>query len=77
MVNVQRKEGESPSAAFFRFSKRVRQSGILAEARKRRFRDRAVNRRKRRLSAIFRATKKQTLAREKKLGIATDEKKHR
>ena len=69
MIEIRKKEGESSSSLFFRFSKRVRQSGVLAEARKRRFRSRAVNRRKRRLSAQYRAAKKVETARLKRLGL--------
>jgi ribosomal protein S21 len=53
----------------YRFGKRVKQSGILTETRKRRFRGRAVNRRKRRLSAQYRSVKRVETARQKKLGI--------
>lgn len=69
MIEVKKKEGESASAVFFRFGKRVRQSGVLAEARKRRFRGRSVNRRKRRLSALYRKAKQTERARLKKLGL--------
>ena len=70
MIEVRRKEGESPASLLFRFSKRVRQSGIMPETRKRRFTDRPQNRRKRRLSAVFRSVKRAELARAKKLGLA-------
>jgi ribosomal protein S21 len=68
-IEVRRKEGESAGSLLFRFSKRVRQSGILVEARKRRFSDRGVNRAKRRNSAVFRAAKRAEMARLKKLGL--------
>ena len=53
----------------FRFGKRVKQSGVLTEVRKRRFRGRAVNRRKRRLSAQYRSAKRVETTRQKKLGL--------
>jgi hypothetical protein len=53
---------------FYRFSKRVKQSGVLKEARKRRFKKRAVNRRKRRLSAQYRTAKRVELERLRRLG---------
>ena len=53
----------------YRFSKRVKQSGILREARKRRFRARPVTPRRRRLSALHREAKKQEVQRLKKLGL--------
>jgi len=70
MIEIRKKEGESPNSALFRFSKRVRQSGVLMEMRKRRFRGRAVNKRSRRISAIFRADKKAEMEHKKKLGTA-------
>ena len=69
MVGVRKKEGESPGLLLFRFSRRIKQSGILKEAKKRRFRARSVNRRKKRLSAIHRANKKTEIERLKKLGL--------
>lgn len=70
MIEVKKKENETPGSVLFRFSKRVRQSGVMAELRKRRFRGRAVNRRKRKLSAIYRTEKKDELSRLKKLGVS-------
>jgi ribosomal protein S21 len=70
MIEAHKKEGESSSSLLYRFSKKVKQSGVLREARKRRFRGRTVNRRKRRISAQYRAGKRQELDRLKKLGRA-------
>lgn len=70
MLEVRKKERETPAGALFRFTRRVRQSGVLLEARKRRFRKRADNKRKRRISAIYRAAKRTEHARLKKLGLA-------
>jgi len=67
---IKRKEGESVSSLLFRFSKRVKQSGILREAKKRQRRDRPVSRVKRKLSAIHRETKKKETEKLKKLGLA-------
>lgn len=69
MITVRKKEGESPSVLFFRFSKKIKQSGVLKEAKKRRFHHRSVNRRKRRLSAQHRDARRATIARERKLGL--------
>jgi len=68
MIEIKKKEGEPSLSAHFRFTKKVRQSGILVETRKRRFKDRNVNRRKRRLSAIYRGKKRAEIVRAKKLG---------
>jgi len=69
MVSVRKKENESASALLFRFTKKVKQSGILKEAKKRRFRVRPTTRRQRRISAIHREYKKREYARLSKLGI--------
>jgi ribosomal protein S21 len=68
-IEVRKKEGETASSLLFRFTKKVRQSGVLAEARKRRFKDRRINRNKRRVSAIYRAAKRAEMERLKKLGL--------
>lgn len=69
MVEVRKKEGESSAALLFRFSKKVKRSGVLKEAKKRRFHKRAVSRRQRRLSAGHREEKKAEIERLKKLGL--------
>lgn len=70
MIEVKKKEGESSSAVIFRFSKRIKRSGVLKEANKRRFHTRTENKRSRRLSAIHRSGKKLEHARAKKFGTA-------
>ena len=65
---IKRKEGESVSSLLFRFSKRVKQSGILREAKRQRH-DRPVSRIKRKLSAIHRVNKKKETERNRKLGL--------
>jgi ribosomal protein S21 len=69
MLEVKRKEGESPNALLFRFTKRVKRSGLLREAKKRRFHDRPENRQKRRLSALHRISKQADLEKENKNGF--------
>ena len=69
MVSSRKREGEPSNALIFRFTKKVRRSGVILETRKRRFKNRPVSRRKRKLSAIFKAKKRDELARAKKFGI--------
>lgn len=57
MLEIKRKEGESVNAFLFRFSKRMKQSGILIESKKRRYHDRPISKTKRKASAIYRAQK--------------------
>jgi len=68
-IQVHKREGESASALLYRFTTKVKRSGVILETRKRRFRVRAMNRAKRRASALHREVKKKEIERMKKLGI--------
>jgi ribosomal protein S21 len=68
-MEVRRKEGESPTSLMYRFSKKVQQSGILKEVRKRRFKGRTANRTKRRMLALKRETKRVEISRKRRLGL--------
>jgi len=67
-VTVKKRDGESQTALAYRFSKKVQRSGILREARKRRFHSRKVNRNRRRKSALHREKKSADVAKAKKMG---------
>lgn len=69
-IKVRKREGESVNTLLYRFNKRIQQSGLVREVRKRQFRKRAENRRKRKDSALYRKAKEVTLAHDRKLGIA-------
>jgi len=69
MVKVVKKEGEPANALIFRFSKKIKQSGVLKEAKKRRFASRPQNRNKKRKSALHRENKKEEIKRLRKLGL--------
>lgn len=69
IVHIQKREGESPMSLLYRFTKKVQQSGVLKEARKRRFHHRTVNKTKRRSSALHRETKKREIEHAKKMGL--------
>ncbi|MBI4034065.1 MAG: 30S ribosomal protein S21 [Candidatus Brennerbacteria bacterium] len=68
VIEVKKRENENLGSLLFRFQKRVKQSGIMREARNRRFHKRSVNRIKRRASALHRVKKERELARERKYG---------
>ncbi len=68
MIEVRKKEGETPGSFLFRFGKRVKQSGVLKEVRKRKHRGRSQNRAKRRASALYREKRAQEFKRAKKYG---------
>ena len=67
-IEVNKKEGENVGSFLYRFNKRIKQSGILKEARKRRFKQREENRGKRRKAALYRKGKEVEMERKKKLG---------
>jgi ribosomal protein S21 len=69
MIEAKRKQGESSSALLFSFSKKVKRSGVLKEARKRRFHARSTSRLQRKRSAIHRDLKKKKLERDRRLGL--------
>jgi ribosomal protein S21 len=71
-IQVKRKEGESLSSFLFRFSKKVQQSGLLKEVKKRQFRFRPLNKRKKRLAALYRLAKEEELARLRRYGYDKD-----
>lgn len=68
-MQVNKKEGESSASLLYRFTKKIQQSGVLREAKKRRFRRRIPNRLKVKLSALHREAKKKEIAINKKLGL--------
>jgi len=67
-MEVKRKEGEATSSLMYRFTKRVQQSGVLRETKKRRFYDRPQSKIKRRASALYRSKREVEIKRLKKLG---------
>lgn len=68
-IEVRKKEGESTGSLIHRFTKRMQQSGVLKEAKRRRFQHRPANRLKRRRSALHREQKRSEVERMKKLGL--------
>lgn len=69
MIFVKKREGESSNSLIYRFNKRARQSGLIKEVRRRRFKGRAVSKTKIRQSAIHRDEQKAAHVRKRKLGL--------
>ncbi|OGY62424.1 MAG: hypothetical protein A3G58_00300 [Candidatus Colwellbacteria bacterium RIFCSPLOWO2_12_FULL_46_17] len=67
-VTVKKREGESPTALVYRFSKKVQRSGLLREARKKRFHVRKTNKNMRRKSALHKERKSAEIEKAKKSG---------
>ena len=71
MLSVRKRESESPTSLMYRFNKRIKQSGLVKEVRKRRFTDRAVSKLKVKIKALHRETSKKEYQYKKKMGIDT------
>lgn len=69
MSFIRKKEGETTGSFLYRFTKKIQQSGVLKEAKKRRFHHRSTSRIKRKLAAIYRDNKNKDRDRKKKLGL--------
>ena len=68
-IEIKKKEGESSSAFLYRFTKKMQQSGVLKEAKKRKYATRSVNRNKRKGVALYKEMKKKETEKAKKLGL--------
>ncbi len=68
MIEIKRKEGESTNSLLYRFSKIVKQSGILREARKNKNHSRKPNKRAKKDSTLYRQRKTAEVMKLKKLG---------
>ncbi|MCL4400276.1 30S ribosomal protein S21 [Patescibacteria group bacterium] len=67
-MEIRKRKNESVGTFLYRFSKRVQQSGVLKEVKKRRFSSRPQNKIKRRSSAIYKAKKAKEVKKMRKLG---------
>lgn len=68
-LEVRKKEKETSQSLIRRFSKRVQQSGILLEARKKRFKERSKSSEKKKKAALRREELKQKYEKLEKLGL--------
>lgn len=68
-MELKRREGESAGSFLHRFTKKIRQSGVLVEMKKRRFRKRKPSKLKKRLSALYRNDKREEMEKAKKWGL--------
>ncbi len=69
-MEIKRREGEPTNAFLYRFSKKIQQSGILREAKKRKFKTRPESKLKKKLSALHREKKKKEVMNARKMGRA-------
>jgi len=68
-LEITKKERESSQNLVRRFSKRVKQSGILRRARKRKYKQRKKSRQLKNRAALRREEKKKEYQKKKKLGL--------
>ena len=67
-MQIKRKEGESINSFLRRFSKRIYQSGILKEVKKKRFKRRKPSLRARKISALYKVKKQKEMSKAQKMG---------
>ncbi|MFA5013527.1 MAG: 30S ribosomal protein S21 [Candidatus Paceibacterota bacterium] len=67
-MKVQKQQKETSQSLVYRFTKAVQKSGILVEARKRRFSERPKSRNLKQRAALIRVEKKKEFQKLKKLG---------
>ena len=67
-MQIKRKEGESINSFLRRFSKRIYQSGILKEVKKKKFKGRKPSLRARKISALYKVKKQKEMSKAQKMG---------
>ena len=73
MIEVKRKDRESPESLIRRFSRRIQQSGVLMRARKTRFRVDEKSKREMREGAMYKLKVKKMVNKLKKMGKFDDQ----
>ncbi len=73
MIQVKKKDRETPESLIRRFTRRVQQSGVLQKARKNRFRLEEKSKPKRRNEALYKVKIRKEINKLKKLGKFDDE----
>ena len=67
-MQIKRKENESINSFLRRFSKRIYQSGILKEVKKKKFKRRKPSLRARKISALYKVKKQKEMSKAQKMG---------
>lgn len=73
MIEVKKKDRETPESLIRRFSRRVQQSGVLMQARRARFRADEKSKREMRQGAMYKAKVKKIVGKLKKMGKFDEE----
>ncbi len=69
-MKIERQSKETPQSLVYRFTKAVQKSGLLVEARKRRFKERKKSDNLQKRAALLKAEKRKEYEKLKKLGKA-------
>lgn len=67
-IEVRKRKGENTQSLIYRFGRRVRRSGILAEMKRRKFRQRPKNKRRQREDALYSKKRQEEMAWARKMG---------
>jgi len=67
-IKIRRRGKESPHSLVYRFTKAIRESGVLVRARKTRFKNRSISKEKKKRAALRREELKKQYEKLKKLG---------
>lgn len=73
MIEVKRKDRESPESLIRRFSRKIQQSGVLMRARKTRFRTDEKSKRELREGAMYKVKVRKVVNKLKKMGKFDDQ----
>ena len=73
MIEVKKKDRETPESLIRRFSRRVQQSGVLMQARRARFRADEKSKREMRQGAMYKDKVKKIVSKLKKMGKFDEE----
>lgn len=69
-MELRKKEGENLTGLLYRFNKKMQHSGILKEAKKRRFYKRVINRNKIKAAAFYRSERMKEIQKARKTGAS-------
>lgn len=73
MIEVKKKDRESPESLIRRFSRRIQQSGVLVRARRVRFRSEEKSKREMREGAMYKVKVRKVVSKLKKMGKFDDQ----
>ncbi len=73
-VEVRKRKSENAGTLLFRFNRKIKQSGLIREAKRRRFKSRKINRLRVKKSALYSLKRRQEITSAKKHGLEKKDK---